>query len=300
MSSNLKNFFLEHQNQHFFQFPGGAGGEFISTLIADYCDRYTPIETEPDLYNRTVAIIPRLYRVVASMRGADLNTVDSFIDQFLHENNIMYNYDIDDIIQEARKWNTNNVRLIRIHKNRCELFTPENTFSFFPDDIYWQDYCINLKNIKLFGSEYSSLDKFCRIVIRERIEYLKRHGYEIHPAHDQAVAWLEQNKPKRVLFGHSKLLHFYDSIGSFERLFSMEIQELIDLLRSLPAGNDNPLKGMRPGFGQTKMNHTLLPMSECFESGLLEKTFNIDNTEFTKKLAQWHSDNLTVLNKFGF
>lgn len=299
-AEKIYRFFETYNTQHFLQFPPGAGGEFIAKTVIEYSNRYKKTESYIDIEsNRTTVVIPRLYKLLASAE-VNLPTLE-ILSNSLAKDSDMHGHDIDVIIKEAEEYNDygSSLNLIRIHHSTCNIFDKKNTFSIVPDGDKWTAYCNILRGIKALGKVLEPIEvvpvyinEFRRGRNASKL-VVKENFYE------DAIDWVLTNRPT-VLHGHIFCLAYMEKIGSFDKLFSMSIQDIIDFFKDKPANGTFNILRMKYDFLKplTERYNTIY-MSKMFDNGYLAGIFEIEDTGINHVLQNWHETNLALIDSFG-
>jgi hypothetical protein len=284
---------------HFIMYAAGAGGEFLSSTISKYSDRYQFIRAKNELlvnrWNTWHSHLINYVCTIAALDGLKSNyNLDNIVTttlDFLEKKDL----NIDDIIYNADSAfkNHNNINLFRLHLSNNTFFTKENTFLLFLDK-HWLEYAGILVHLKAHSQKLDNFDVLFDKVLKtgagnnslqEMIDYLK-----------------SSNDINLVTYGHLEIVkESKDSTG---------ILDMNTFLRMSPGELFNQYKHITfkyysdPSYflkWQNRIRHTknVIDYDKIFTKGYLEEIFNIQGDEFHNELIQWHEDNLALIRNSG-
>lgn len=286
-------------NHHFLQFPGGAGGDYISGLVSEYSKNYLPNVTYAQDNNKFKTVVPYFFRIMTSMSSNDTEDKDDtkLAEHWLldHEKfKTQEKYNLEKILLEAEDWLNQGKRLIRIHASYYKYFE-NKTYFLYPDTDYWKQYCRFMMTLKLYTREITK-QEFITISLHY-VESLQNSKKEAHPQYQNLQEFLS-TYTKPILQGHIYLIQYFDMFSSFDTLFSLTEDEVFSFLYN---NVDLPMNPMYRKMSYKKMNNIkLLPMSKTYlEKDFLANVFEIDDPYFFSKVNEWHEKNKTLLREKG-
>ena len=286
---------------HFIMYAGGAGGEFLSSLISKYSEKYQHLPVIKQEYNRWQTLHSQLmnhFCSCASLFSEDRSDdLDAIIDRMLNiiEKTIT---DIDNIIYNADSTfkNYNNTTLSRVHLSDNTFFTKENTFLLYLDS-KWLMYAGILMHLK------SSSEKFHKFDLRfnSKVEQFQQ-GHSNNSINEMIEFLKTANDIDVVTVGHLEIVKEPKTdtgeldMNVFLKLSSGELfnqyKHLTFKYYTLPFHFLN---------WENKIANqvNVIDYDKIFTKGYLEEIFNIQSDEFHSELIQWHEDNLALIKDAG-
>ena len=284
---------------HFIMYVGGAGGEFLSSLISKYSKKYQHLPAIKQEYNRWQTLHSQLMNYFCSHSsmpnvGDDLDAIiDRTIDHIEKTNgdinNIIYNAD------STFKY-YNNTTLSRVHLSDNTFFTKENTFLLYLDS-KWLRYAGILMHLK------SSSEKFHKFDLRfnSKVEQFQ-HGHSNNSINEMIEFLKTANDIDVVTVGHLEIVKEPKTdtgeldMNVFLRLSSGELfnqyKHLTFKYYTLPFHFLN-------WENKIAKRVNIIDYDKIFTKGYLEEIFNIQSDEFHSELIQWHEDNLALIKDAG-
>ena len=302
--NKIKTFFETYNNQHWLQFPGGAGGEFFANLISKYSTEYEDLlsDTVVNEYNRTMISLPKFYKLMASV-PAERGNMEDLCNGVIRDAKIL-KLDLDQELENAAKYIDygNKKYLIRVHYSINDYFNTQNSWAIVPDTSMWIEYVSILKVLKA-GSFKMNLEHTAIYFD----EYVTKRGCD-REQYDKALQWITDNlNGEHIYFGYIVCIEYLDEIGGYENLFSMSLVDIYNFFynKALEKKHVPWSPIYSPEFGNWSKKFlqdkiTIIEYSKIFEPGYLGSFFNIDNKEFDAELLSWHDTNLKLIEAHGF
>ena len=287
---------------HFIMYVGGAGGEFLSSLISKYSEKYQYILATKEKNNRWHTLHSRLmshFCSCASIFSEDRSDdLDAIIDRILNiiEKTIT---DIDNIIYNADSTfkNYNNTTLSRLHLSDNTFFTKENTFLLYLDS-KWLRYAGILMHLK------SSSEKFHKFELQfnSKVEQFKQANYTNNSL-DEMIEFLKTaDDIEFVTVGHLEIIKESKAItGELDMnvFLRMSSSELFNQYKHLTFKYYTEPRYFLNWENKIAERVNIIDYDKIFTKGYLEEMFDIQGDDFHNELIQWHEDNLALIKDAG-
>ena len=262
----------------YLMFRGGSGGEFLTSSIYKYSNRYKNNITSlyQDNTNKTVINYLRLFSEISNLPQQNISLTD--LSTRISEQDITD----AEVFLEAHK----NL-LVRLHYTNYEPILNQSYFLLL-DNEKWFDYAGLLVSFKNIYSKNEILEYF---VLQDRKFGRKLQEKELLV--EKVLNFMSDNNIDKISTIKLHLIHMLSS--DVDKILESSISELYSKYRYFIHGDfEEYSKAMKQ-----KPFKKIINYSEIFKKGYLEEIFDINSPLFHEELMQWHENNLKLLAHNG-
>jgi hypothetical protein len=304
----IKNVLLNYP-AYYLMYPGGTGGEFLSSLISTYSSKFRNISTHIRVTdkNRTIVWLLPFFQILGSCRikkPQHVNTVNELITAIKNQHDFL-NFDIKEKTDEAIAYLNldKNPPLIRCHVSTNSFFHNNNTYLLLADNKKWHTYKEILLFLKALLNKHDCLTEARKIKFFEYERSSSIHDAKIFNLYNDALDWVIKNDISELyeiqldVIKHTYLLK-NEITASFQEIFTTDPTTLFKKYNHIMCKFESEYNFIYPKLSNEVIS--VIKYSKLFKKGYLEKVFNIESDEFHEKLIEWHEKNLELMSKNGF
>ena len=284
---------LANDKIFYLMYPGGAGGEFLSTLLSVHSTTFRPIPASSIDHgsNRTIVILPIFYQCVAEM------TPDNYDSSILIDNikkwHFSNNIDLIESINEAYNFLSLSSKpaLIRTHIINSEIFTSTNTVKIqvsTPSEKQYSKICLYIKT----GTNE---------LTNESLNTWAKYAAARSPKAQPIVATVKYYVSNAMHAGRiCSLNHCY---ALFDVLSNNTPNHALakTLSESTPAEIISYISSNREQSSYVRNERDTsihIPFFDLFKYGVISSVFELPTDSVRQQFIEWHHNNVSLFQKF--